>query len=123
MSEPRRLPRRAFLGAELPPDAEAFLDGGMVVAGVLEDAMAARAGVRVGERIVSLAGVPLGNLRQLALALRRAGGMAAVELVTDRATTTVGVVPHPPEPGVAYGELAVAGARLRTLETQVEHAR
>ena len=116
------LPRRAFLGAELPGDTDAFTSEGLRVAGVVTGGMAERAGLVAGDVIISLAGAPLRDLRELATALRIAGGRSSVEIATTRGARTVEVVALPCESGVVLGELAVAGARLRTLETRVEDA-
>jgi pimeloyl-ACP methyl ester carboxylesterase len=109
------LPRRAFLGVRLPADAEAFSAAGARIAGVLPGGMAERAGLAAGDRLVTLAGLPLRDPCELGEALRRAGAADAAELVWDGGAATVPVVPHPREPEVEHGELAVDGARLRTL--------
>ncbi|MBV8755848.1 MAG: alpha/beta fold hydrolase [Deltaproteobacteria bacterium] len=111
------LPRRGYLGAELPPDDRAFLDGALAIAVVLPGGMAAAADLMPGDRITSLAGIPLRDLCALAEALRRAGATPTTQLVTPRATHEVPTIPAPCERDVTYGELAVAGARLRTLTT------
>ncbi|MCW5801038.1 MAG: hypothetical protein KIT31_01400 [Deltaproteobacteria bacterium] len=66
------LPRRAFLGAELPDDGIAFGEGGVRIAGVADDGMAARGGVVAGDVIASLAGLPVRSLCELSAALRAA---------------------------------------------------
>ncbi|MCA9675281.1 MAG: PDZ domain-containing protein, partial [Myxococcales bacterium] len=53
------LPRRAFLGARLPPDDDAFTADGVAVAAVVAGGMAAEAGVIAGDRLVALSGAPL----------------------------------------------------------------
>ena len=115
------LPRRAYLGAELPPDADAFSDGGMVVAGVVAGGMAELAGLVAGDRVLAIAGVGVGALCDLGEALRRAGARTAVELVVERAgsrlTLEVPVVAAPREPDLTYGELTRSGIRLRTVAT------
>lgn len=114
------LPRRAFLAVELPPDEEAFCEDGMRIAGVVEDGMAHAAGIVAGDVIVVLAGHRVRNLCELAEALRAAGRNRVAEVITRRGAVLVDVRPQPGEAGVVYGELAVDGARLRTL-TMGEH--
>ena len=122
------LPRRAFLGAELPADDVAFGPTGMTIAGVSRGGMADRAGLVAGDRIVSLGELPVRDPCELDVALRAAGGRERVQIAYAHSTvkrgksTTpaltmreVAVVPLPHEAGATYGELAVAGARLRTL--------
>jgi hypothetical protein len=125
------LPRRAFLGAELPADADAFTADGVHVAGVIPGGMAARAGVAAGDILRSLAGVITREACELADALRRAGATPTTELVvrrgaeTVRLATDVVVMPYEHHDGaeVDYGELAVAGARLRTIRVRTEPTR
>ncbi|HUS29144.1 MAG TPA: PDZ domain-containing protein, partial [Kofleriaceae bacterium] len=64
------LTRRAFLGAELPADADAFTPDGMRVAGVVENSMAMRAGLLPGDIVTSIAKQPTRNLCELSHALR-----------------------------------------------------
>lgn len=113
------LPRRAFLGAELPGDVEAFTRDGVRIAGVLVGGMAEAAGVVAGDELVALAAQPLRDLRELAAALRAAGTSRTTELayVRDgvRHLIATDVIAMPCEPDAEYGELAVAGARLRTI--------
>ena len=121
------LSRRAYLGAELPGDADAFTVEGVRIAGVLPGSMAERAGLRAGDVLASLAEQPLHDLRELAAALRIAGQGATAELAFVRAgvrrVERVDVVELPREPGAGYGELAVDGARLRTIATHAESPR
>lgn len=117
------LPRRAYLGAELPPDERAFLDGALAIAGVLPGGMAAAANLMPGDRISSLAGIGLRDLSTLAEALRRAGAAAETELATSRGTHRIATIPAPRDAATSYGELAVPGARLRTLATAGTRAR
>ncbi len=117
------LPRRAYLGAELPPDEQAFVDGVLAIADVLPGGMAAAADLMRGDRIVSLAGIPLRDLCALSEALRRAATTAETELVSSRGTHRVATIPAARDAAVTYGELAVAGARLRTLATPGVRAR
>lgn len=109
------LPRRAFLGVELPPDAETFCEDGMRIAGVVEEGMAHAAGIITGDVIVVLAGHRVRSLCELGEALRAAGRNRVAEVITRRGSVVVDVRPQPSEAGVVYGELAVDGARLRTL--------
>lgn len=117
------LPRRAFLGAELPADAEAFTRDGVRIAGVLAGGIAERAGLASGDELVSLAGHPVRDLRELAAALRAAGTSRTTELVYVRAgvrhAVAADVIAMPREPDAEYGELAVVGARLRTIALDV----
>jgi alpha-beta hydrolase superfamily lysophospholipase len=113
------LPRRAFLGAELPDDRDAFSGDGVLIAGARPDGMIDRAGIRGGDRVIELAGVRVTTLCELSAGLRRAGAAETTEIVYvrdgQRVVVVVDVDPHPREDGVEYGELAVAGARLRRL--------
>jgi alpha-beta hydrolase superfamily lysophospholipase len=117
------LTRRAFLGAELPPDAEAFTAEGMNIAGVVEGGMAMRAGLLPGDILASLAKQPTRNLCELANALRVAGHAAATQVVFIRGgdlyVRGVDVVPIARDPAVTYGE----HAGLRTLATEPASAR
>jgi len=121
------LARRAFLGAELAD--EPFVDGGMQLASVSEGGTAARAGLRGGDVIVSIAGRPVGDPRAVSVALRKAGEEPSCELVFvrdgKRQQVTATVVEHPAEQleSVSYGELLVEGVRLRTLATRVDAPR
>ncbi len=116
------LPRRAFLGAELPADAEAFTRDGVRIAGVLVGGMAESAGLVAGDELVALAAQPVRNLRELAAALRAAGTSRTTELayVRDgvRHVIATDVIAMPCEPEAEYGELVVDGARLRTIALQ-----
>lgn len=116
------LSRRAYLGAELPGDLEAFSAEGVRIAGVIAGSMAERAGLRAGDVLCSLAGSPLRDLRELAFALRAAGRDTSTELAFvrdgERHVRRVDVVAMPCEPGAEYGELAGTGARLRTIATR-----
>lgn len=123
------LPRRALLGATLPADAEAFVDGGVRIAGVGAGTMAESAGLAPGDLLLSLAELPVRDLCELAAALRRAGAEPTTELVyargDQRLVSRATVIGQPPESlaGISYGELPVEGALLRTITTRVEHAR
>src|SRR5690606_34006697 len=104
-------------------DDEAFTPSGTRIGAVAEGGMAHRAGVRAGDTIVTLANLPVRSFAELAIALRRAGAGSATELRFARGAevhaSTVAVAPAPLEEvegvGVGYGELAVGGARLRTI--------
>lgn len=115
------LPRRAYLGAELPGDREAFSPEGVRIAGVIEGTMAARADLRAGDVLVSIDGHIVHDLRTLAAALRIAGHAATVELIVLRDgvhhVTRTDVVAVPLEPDARYGALDVGDARLRTILT------
>jgi membrane-associated protease RseP (regulator of RpoE activity) len=75
------LRRRAFLGAELPGDAEAFIGGGVNITAVAPSSMAEQAGMRGGDRLLALAGLPVRDLRELSAALRQAARETTTELV------------------------------------------
>jgi pimeloyl-ACP methyl ester carboxylesterase len=119
------LSRRAFLGAELPGDQEAFVEGGVKLDAVTPKGMAASAGLQAGDVLLSLAGAPVRELCELSAALRKAGAEATCEVVFLRkgeqktARATVAEQPLESLEGVTYGELAVEGARLRTIATRV----
>ncbi len=129
------LPRRAFLGAELAPDEEAFTADGMRIAAVTPGGMADRAGVQTGDVIVSISEAPVRNPCELAIALRVAGGASTTKLSVRRGTAVIeAAVPVTPQPvetvegaEVIYGELAFGrGAelvRLRTITTKVARPR
>ena len=121
------LPRRAFLGAELPPDDEAFTARGMRIVGVLPDGMAEAAQLVGGDVVVAIADRPVRDLCELGTALRAAGALGAAELVVERGgervARSVEVVAVARDPRVDYGELIVGGARLRTLTTRADAAR
>ena len=116
------LSRRAFLGAELPGDDVAFGPAGVTIAGVSAGGMAAAAGLVGGDRILAIGELPVRDACELGVALRTAGARASIELRYVRKKQVhakrVAVVPLAREPGVTYGELAVTGARLRTLVTR-----
>lgn len=112
------LPRRGFLGAELAADSEAFVDGGLRIAAVLPDGMAAAAGLQAGDVVTAIAGAPVRDLGELAEALRRAVRSERVEIETLRHHALVRAIAAPCELDVEYGEVAVDGARLRTLTTR-----
>lgn len=116
------LPRRAWLGAELASDDHASTGPGLAIAGVDDGGMAARAGMQAGDRLVSLAGLAVAGGDQLAAALRAATAAPSAtgcEVVFvrggERRVTTVEPVPLPAERGAHYREVAVPGARLRTI--------
>lgn len=109
------LSRRALLGAALPPDGEAFTADGMRIDDVFDGGIAARAGLVAGDVVTSLADRPVRDLCELAEALRAAGREPTTEVVTQRGRAVVEVVHQPCDPKITYGELAVDGARLRTL--------
>lgn len=123
------LPRRACLGAELPADEDAFLEGGVALSAVAAGSMAESAGLRGGDLVQSIAGLPVTDLCTLSAALRKAGEATEVEIGFVRdgqprtGTATVVVQPREPLEGVTYGELAIDATRLRTIVTQVSSPR
>lgn len=125
------LPRRVFLGAELPADHLAFTQAGMRIDGVTPGGMADRAGVRTGDTVVEIAGLPVRTLGELGAALRGAGEAESAEIRYTRGgelyVETVEAVrsPHEEIEGaeVVYGTLAATGARLRTIVTRVRNPR
>src|SRR6185503_10785133 len=122
---PATLPRRAMLGAELPADAEAFTPDGMWLDGVVPGSMAERAGLVAGDCIRTIAELPVRTLAELAAALRQAGSAATTQITFARGAEVlvrdvdVTTLPHEhyDDIRVDYGELAVDGARLRTIAT------
>jgi alpha-beta hydrolase superfamily lysophospholipase len=120
------LSRRAYLGAVLPDDTVAFSSAGMRIDDVVPDSMAERAGLRHGDVVRAIGGMPVRSLAELAAALRHAGGYDQIEIAMLRdaaaATANVSVVPAPREQiagaSVEYGANAVAGATLRTIATR-----
>lgn len=116
-----------YLGAELPGDLEAFTAAGVRIAGVLPGSMAEQAGLAGGDLLCSLAGMPVRDLRELSAALRAASAGETSELVFERGgerhARRIGTVRVPDEPGAQYGELGVAGARLRTIATRASSPR
>ena len=132
MTDPAEpLPRRAFLGAELPADHLAFTQAGMRIDGVTPGGMADRAGVRTGDTVVAVAGLPVRTLGELGAALRRAGAEGTAEIRFTRGGASheekVEVVHVPREEleggEVVYGELATGGVRLRTIATRARAPR
>lgn len=119
----RVLPRRAYLGAELPDDREAFACDGVKLTAVAPGSMAASAGLRGGDLIRSIDGLPVTDLCSLTAALRRAGAASEVEIrfVRDGAqhAGTAIVQPYESAEGIRYGELVVNGVRLRTISNHV----
>lgn len=120
------LPRRAFLGAQLAPDGEAFNEEGVLVVGVAAESMAALAGVQAGDRLLRVAGAPLRNLCEMAFALRVAGGQSEVSIDFERASQRLSErVPTQPAPresiagqAVCYEEIESGGVRLRSIVTR-----
>jgi uncharacterized protein len=121
------LSRRVLLGAELPPDREAFSAQGMRVAGVVDGSMAGRAGLMAGDIVRTVASLPVRSLAELAAALRRAGAhdTTTIELTRGDAQLAVDVAVErlPYERDADYGELAVDGATLRTITTHAPQPR
>jgi len=119
------LPRRAWLAVELPGDELAFTPAGLTVAAVIVDGMATRAGVQDGDIITSVAGLPVRTLAELRAALRRAGGSPTTQIEYARSgepLARIVEVTHAPIEqlegiDLVYGELPVAGSRLRTIAT------
>lgn len=119
----RPLPRRAFLGAELAPDQEAFSEAGVLVLSVIEGGMAAAAGVQGGDHISKLGGHPMNSLRAMRFALREAGKATSTSLHFVRSdqqlSSSLLVQPCPMEEtaghSIHYEEIEVLGARLRSI--------
>lgn len=117
------LARRAFLGAELAPDAEAFSEAGVLVAGVVEGGMALAAGVAAGDRITAVGKRPMRSLREMSLALREAGNQSSASISFVRegqelcAEVPVQGCPVETAAGqeLLYEEIDVPGARLRSI--------
>jgi len=124
---PRTLPRRAYLGAELPDDGVAFGAQGMRITGVHPGSMAERAGLAAGDVVTRIAAHPVRSLAELAAALRAAGALGTVPIELARGetrwTADVEVDVVPPEPAAELGEIETGGARLRTLRTRAETPR
>lgn len=99
----------------------------MRIAGVLATGMAAAAGLVGGDLVLSIAGRPVRDLCELAAALRHAGAEPTTELVyqreDERIAATVDTMPMPVRRDENYGELAVSGARLRTIEVLPDRSR
>lgn len=116
-----------YLGAELPGDLEAFTSRGVRIAGVRAGSMAERAGLERGDVLCSLAGMSVRDLRELSAALRAASADDTTELVFERGgvrhARRASTIRVPHEPGADYGELEVAGARLRTIATRADVSR
>jgi hypothetical protein len=91
------------------------------IARVVDDSMASRAGLAAGDVLVTIGGRSLRDLRELAAALRSAGTSTTTDIVYLRDGhehhTIVPVVAVPRAAHESYDELAVAGARLRTIAT------
>ncbi len=124
---PSTLSRRVLLGAELPPDVEAFTSHGMRIAGAVGGSVAARAGIGAGDVVRTVAGLPVRSLAELAAALRRAGASATMAIEVSRGdvlqTVEVPIEHLPYERDAEYGELAVDGATLRTIATRADSSR
>jgi hypothetical protein len=88
------------------------------IAGVLPHGMAEAAGLVSGDVVTAIAGAPVRDLCELGEALRRAVRSESVEIETRRHHARVRAIAAPRDLDVDYGEVAVAGARLRTLATR-----
>ena len=117
------LPRRAFLGAALAPDVEAFSDEGVLVLSVVAGGMAASAGVQGGDRITGLGGHPMNSLRAMRFALREAGRADSTRLDVlrgaEQLSCQIAVQPSPLEfaegQEIFYEEVVRDDARLRSI--------
>lgn len=109
------LRRRGWFGLQ-PSDHPA----GAVVAAVVPDAPAARAGLRPGDVVTRLDGAPVASARALreALAAKRFGDVAALSLADGRAVT-LAADPRPCESHegltTRYGEAPAGSFALRTI--------
>jgi alpha/beta superfamily hydrolase len=120
------LPRRAFLGAELPADDRAFGPGGLRIAGVRAGGMAGAAGLAAGDRLTALAGAPVRDLAELGHALRLAGAADRAELRYRRGDVdhaeTVDVIAAPRETlagqRLSYESIDRPGGRLRAIVSE-----
>ncbi len=118
------LPRRATLGAGFRPGNA----GGMAVTTVVPTGAAAKAGLKVGDEVVAVAGAKTPDSEAIMLALRSPkGATIAVEIVRggERSTLEVPVVAAAAETmagsAVRYDSVEVpAGYRLRTIISEPE---
>lgn len=103
--------RREDLGATV----EALHPYPAVIATIAPGGAAARAGLRPGDRVVSIDGTPIDRLDQLAAAARASGG-APLDLIIARATARLSIEAVPePRVGADGGEtyaLGITGAPL-----------
>jgi predicted metalloprotease with PDZ domain len=90
--------KHAFVGlslTELTPELREFFgapkDSGVLVSSVVENAPAAKAGVRVGDLIISVNGKPTASARDLRLAIRdnHAGDSIRVEVIRGKSRQTL----------------------------------
>lgn len=115
------LPRRGLIGLAVQP-GEA---GGAVVTALRPDGVADRAGVRIGDELISIDGKPVASMDDLGVALRGAGGREVpIVLSRDGEGITVVALPEiaPPEEvagsSVEYSSVTTErGYRLRTIIT------
>ncbi len=115
------LPRRIFLGARLAgDDATAFGDGGLRIAGVIDGGVAAAAGLAAGDVLLAIDGAPVRTIAELTAALRTPA--ETITLATSSGTRTAPRIEAPRDDGASYGELAVPGARLRTITLRAADA-
>ncbi|MCY1555574.1 Periplasmic serine endoprotease DegP [compost metagenome] len=94
--------RRGWIGVEpneLSPElAETFgvkADAGVIITGVLQNGPAAKAGIRPGDVITSVAGRSVGNVAQLlsAVAALTPGQVATLDVVRKDGKTRIDVTP------------------------------
>ncbi len=121
------LVRRAVIGLGGQPSAE----GGLIIASIRPDSPAARAGIAVGDRLLSIGGHPLDSMAALVSLLRTLPSDRPTNLVVVRndeeRTLTIHLEPMPHESvdgsKVIYGQVTVAeGYALRTILTLPERS-
>lgn len=121
------LVRRAVIGLGGQPSAM----GGLIITSIRPDSPADRAGIAVGDRLLSIGGHPLDSMASLVALLRTLPSDRPTNLVVVRndeeRTLTIHLEPMPHESvegsKVIYGQVTVAeGYRLRTILTVPERS-
>jgi len=111
---------RAFLGAQLQEATPAELSGrsgpGVVVAGVVEDGPAQRAGLREGDVILRFKGSPVSESKlRNAIGISRPGTSADLEVLRDGAVKTVSVVLGDQAVVLKTGDVPSLGIRVQPV--------